>query len=237
MSDISGVGSALDAISVANKYKKEEAKPQELGQDAFLQLMISQLKNQDPLSPQENGEFVAQLAQFSSVEGLDKLNNSFESFANKFVSNQALQASSLVGRSVTVATDTTALPPGGIVSGASELPAGADNLSLAISKSNGSLAQTINLPKIDGDTLEFSWNGKDLLVNGKVLEDKNLAAALEPGVYTFKLTALVDGQRSQLPTDLSANVNSVTLGKNGSLTLNLSGVGPVSLADVKTIQE
>lgn len=237
MSDVSGLGSAIDALSSANKYKKDEKSPNELGQDAFLQLMISQLKNQDPLSPQDNGEFVSQLAQFSSVEGLDKLNNNFDSFANKFVSNQALQASTLVGRTVTVPGKTTALEPGGIVTTSAEIPPGANNFTLAIYKNNGGLAQTIDFDKIDGDELKLAWNGRDAVVNGKAITIPESFKGVDPGVYTFKLSALVDGKRTELDNNVTANVNSVTLGKNGTLTLNLAGAGSVSLSDVKEINE
>ena len=71
-----------------------------LGKDAFLQLLVTQLKNQNPLEPQGNGEFVAQLAQFSSLEGITTLNDTVSGIAGSFGSSQALQASSLVGRSV-----------------------------------------------------------------------------------------------------------------------------------------
>ena len=77
---------------------------QALGKDAFLQLLVTQLKNQNPLEPQDNGEFVAQLAQFSSLEGITTLNTTVGGLANNLAgslsSSQALQASSLVGRSV-----------------------------------------------------------------------------------------------------------------------------------------
>lgn len=237
MSDISGLGTAIDALSSANKYKKDEKNPNELGQDAFLQLMISQLKNQDPLSPQDNGEFVSQLAQFSSVEGLDKLNNNFDSFATKFVSNQALQASSLVGRTVTVPGKTTALEPQGLVTTSAEIPPGASNFNLAIYKSNGALAQTFDIEKVSGDELKLAWNGREAVMNGQILDVPANVLASDPGVYTFKLTAIVDGKRTELDNNVTANVNSVTLGKNGTLTLNLAGAGSVSLSDVKEINE
>src|SRR6187402_2976578 len=99
MSDMS-TNSASDVLAGYAINKNTSAAPakksNDLGQDAFLQLMITQMKNQDPLSPQDNSEFVAQLAQFSSVEGLDKLNKNFNAFTGGFMSNQALQASSLV---------------------------------------------------------------------------------------------------------------------------------------------
>ena len=76
-----------------------------LGKDAFLQLLVTQLKNQNPLEPQDNGEFVAQLAQFSSLEGITTLNDTVTGIASNYNSSQALQASSLVGRSVVAQTD------------------------------------------------------------------------------------------------------------------------------------
>jgi flagellar basal-body rod modification protein FlgD len=69
---------------------------QSLGKDAFLQLLVTQLKNQNPLDPQDNGAFVAQLAQFSSLEGITTLND-VRIVAGNLHSSQALQASSLVG--------------------------------------------------------------------------------------------------------------------------------------------
>ena len=93
---------------------------QALGKDAFLQLLVTQLKNQNPLDPQDNSAFVAQLAQFSSLEGITTLNTSVNNISGSFKSSQALQASSLVGRSVVVQTgsayvDTTKSMTGSVV--------------------------------------------------------------------------------------------------------------------------
>ena len=92
MPEINATNSVLSDFSIANQ-QVVEPKKNELGQSAFLDLMIAQLKAQNPLEPQDNSEFVAQLAQFSSVESLDKLNNNFNSFTSNFLANQALQAS------------------------------------------------------------------------------------------------------------------------------------------------
>ncbi len=91
--------------SVLDQYKFDtdrEPKSDELGKDQFLELLVAQMNNQDPLSPQENGEFIAQLAQFSTVEGIENMNTSMEALLSGYQSSQALQASSLVGRTVIV---------------------------------------------------------------------------------------------------------------------------------------
>ena len=92
----SKVKTATDTSSVSSASKAATGS-QSLGKDAFLQLLVTQLKNQNPLSPQDNGAFVAQLAQFSSLEGINTLNDSVNNISSNFSSSQALQASSLVG--------------------------------------------------------------------------------------------------------------------------------------------
>lgn len=239
---MSEVGSASNSVfqdlSIAKKTKEAAKGSDELGQKAFLQLMITQLENQDPLSPQENGEFIAQLAQFSSVESLDRLNNNFDSFTQNFVANQALQASSLVGRSVSVASNTTALYEGSAVAALVEVPASTENLQLDIYSTSGQLLDSIDIGSAKEGDLAFRWNGEHAEVNGKLLDwQSSHEGGLPAGNYKFAFTSTVDGKPTQLKSYLSANVNSVTVGAGGALTLNLAGVGAVDLSDVKQFNE
>ncbi|WP_086932537.1 flagellar hook assembly protein FlgD [Agarilytica rhodophyticola] len=219
---------------------KKESTPQdnELGQSAFLELMITQLENQDPLSPQDNTEFVAQLAQFSSVESLDKLNNNFDSFTNNFVANQALQASSLVGRSVTVPTDTAILESGNVVSASIDVPSSTGDLSVSIYNEAGELVDQISLGEQPAGEMVMRWDGLNFEVNGDLTDwQSSHENGLPAGTYKFEVTSSIDGVDTVLETALSANVNSVTVASNGSLILNLAGIGAVSLADVKQFNE
>lgn len=231
-------GSVLGEYAISKK-NPAEAKPNgELGQKAFLKLMITQMQNQDPLSPQENTEFIAQLAQFSSVESLDQLNNNFNSFTESFVGNQALQASSLVGRSVTVPSEVTRLEPNDVVTAIADLPSYSNNVTLEIYDDSGALRDKVSLGAQSGGELNMRWNGKHLELNGERLNwQSSHAGGLPPGDYRFKVNAQVDGESTALDTYLSANVNSVTVGKSGALTLNLAGIGAVNLADVKQFNE
>ena len=99
---------------------------QTLGKDAFLQLLVTQMQHQNPLDPQDNSEFVAQLAQFSSLEGITSLNDSVTAISGTFKSSQALQASSLVGRSVIVQTDKSVVDTTKSFTGTVAVPAEAD---------------------------------------------------------------------------------------------------------------
>lgn len=230
VNDTTSASSVLSNLNISNKAP--EKKSNELGQSAFLELMITQMNNQDPLSPQDNTEFVAQLAQFSSVEGLERLNKNFQDFTGTFMSNQALQASSLVGRSVTVTSEYARLNPSDIVAGSVELPAASSDLSVSIYNAAGGLVAKIPVGQVPQGETVFRWDGENLEVNGELLtwQADNPAPA---GEYRFEVYATQDGKVEQLETSLSANVNSVTLGADGTLTLNLAGVGPVNIADVK----
>lgn len=223
--------SVLSNFAIGNKTA-EEPKNNELGQTAFLELMITQMENQNPLDPQDNTEFIAQLAQFSSVEGLQRLNENFDDFSASFLSNQALQASSLVGTSVSVLADTTDLAAGGLVSGTVDIPASSQDVKLNIYSEAGTLLEQISLGTQPSGEMVFRWDGANVEVNGELLDwqsDEPLGA----GTYEFEVTVLEDGERVALDTALSANVNSVTLGANGGVTLNLAGLGAVDIADVK----
>lgn len=231
---MSTVGSTNSSSSVTDNLsinKKTETKKNnnELGQAAFLELMITQMNNQNPLSPQDNSEFVAQLAQFSSVEGLERLNKTF----NSFMSNNALQASSLVGRSVTVESDKSTLTKGGIVSGSADLAYSTDNLKMNIYDETGALVQKIPVGKVSQGEMVFRWDGQNLEVNGELLDWEAGDAAAAAGEYKFEITADQNGKNEALKTSLSANVNSVTIGENGALILNLAGVGAVDASKVK----
>lgn len=214
--------------------KEEKPKENELGQSAFLELMITQLKAQDPLDPQDNSAFVAQLAQFSSVESLDKLNNNFDAFTNNFVANQALQASTLVGRSVTVPAESTRLDAGGVVSASVDIPASSGAVSMNIYSETGALVDQIALGQRPAGEMVLRWDGMSIEANGELLDwQSSQPSGAAPGTYRFQVLSAQEGEQLELETALSANVNSVTLGPNGSLVLNLAGVGPVSMADVK----
>lgn len=221
-------GYAIDKNTAATPKKKTN----DLGQDAFLQLMITQMKNQDPLAPQSNSEFVAQLAQFSSVQGLEKLNTNFNSFSSSFNSNQALQASSLVGRSVSVEGKESVLAQGGIISGTITVPASTSELKVNVYDSKGVLAAQIPIGSAEKGEMNFRFDGESMEVNGELL-DWASKTPLAPGAYKFEVLATQDGKSQQLATSMSANVNSVTVGTDGKLVLNLAGYGAVDISKVK----
>ncbi|KTC64069.1 flagellar biosynthesis protein FlgD, partial [Pseudomonas fluorescens ABAC62] len=130
---------------------------QSLGKDAFLQLLVTQLKNQDPLSPQDNGAFVAQLAQFSSLEGINTLNDSVNNISSNFSSSQALQASSLVGRSIITQTDKALVDTSKSMTGSVAVTAATGNVAVKITDANGNVVRTLDLGAQSAGTSDFIW--------------------------------------------------------------------------------
>ena len=200
---------------------------QSLGQDAFLRLMITQLKNQDPFKPLESGQFLSQLAQFSTVAGVKDLQKSFADLSASLVSNQALQASSILGRSVLVSRSSGLLPSGGTLSGAVDVPAGATSVAVNITNQAGELVRQINLGAPARGLSDFSWDG--------VRAD---GTAATPGVYNVSAQAIVNGKpQGGANVLVNARVESVTIAADKSgLTLSLEGLGDIAFSDVRQIR-
>jgi flagellar basal-body rod modification protein FlgD len=212
-------------LGLATTADKKDVKKQELGQEQFLKLMTTQLTHQDPNEPMENGDFLAQMAQFSTVEGIGDLNTSFAEFSSSVSSGQALQAASLVGKSVMVPAEEGIISLTKPLSGEAMLTEGTDNLKVSFLDSNGTKVKTIELGRQDAGNISFKWDG--------LLDD---GTYVDPGVYKITAEANIDGANTVLQTYASADVESVSLGKkNGGVTLALSGLGQVSLNDVKKI--
>ncbi len=125
-----------------------------------MKLLITQLKNQNPLSPQDNTAFVAQLAQFSSLQGIQNLNTTMTGVASGMQSSQALQASALVGRTVEVKTDSGYLASGGLVRGTMSLDNSTADLQLKIYDSTDKLVmQKKDFGAQAAGDLPFAWDG------------------------------------------------------------------------------
>ena len=200
--------------------------PGTLGGTDFLTLMLAQLQNQDPTSPVDSNTFLTQLAQLSEVQGITSLNTNFSTLSNSLTSNQALQASSLLGHQAMVNSSTATLAAGATVTGAVNVPQTTSQVTLSISDSSGALVSQINLGAQSAGLANFSWNGT--MGNG---------SQAPAGTYT--LTAEYAGAVSggtAATTLVNGTVESVSMGAGSTgLTLNVSGVGSVPFSSVQQI--
>jgi len=213
------------SLGLGKKEKSDDRSSNELAQEDFMKLMVTQLTHQDPFKPMENGDFLAQIAQFSSVSGLDKLNESFSALSASLTSNQAMQAGALVGREVEVEMGYGVLPQGGLMSGAVDLPASAGNVIVSIKDANGALVKEVTLGTQPEGRLEFGWDGS-----------MDTGGYAPPGVYSISTEAVMDNENVMLPTLITARVASVSVGSaEEGLTLNLDGLGSVAFNDISQI--
>jgi flagellar basal-body rod modification protein FlgD len=197
----------------------------ELGQTEFLELMTSQLKFQDPLKPMENGDFLAQMAQFGTVSGINELNTTFSSMNSSFQSNQALQASTLVGRKVLVPSDTAYLNTDNRLQASVEIEQAASRVVITIKDSSGQIVHRNNLGVQQSGMVDFEWNGQD-----------ESGQSLAPGAYQIE-AEIHRGTSASAGSMLAVvDVESVTLGVGGQdLTLSVSGQKEIDMSQVRKI--
>ncbi|BCJ05897.1 MULTISPECIES: flagellar hook assembly protein FlgD [Pseudomonas] len=217
----------LTKSGVSTGTKKTTTEPVDknaLGKDAFLKLLVTQMQHQNPLDPQDNGQFIAQLAQFSSLEGIQTLNSSVNSIISGMGSSQALQASSLVGRSVIVQNDKALFDPKESLNGQVVVPQNITDGKVTIKDKDGNVVKTIQLGEQKKGTADFIWDGTN---------DKG--EKVEAGTYTFTATTTVDGKSQEMYTMLPAKVTSVSFQNGGEMMLNLAGIGKLGISKVQTI--
>ena len=212
---------ALDLGSLGLPAAPAAAGGQDLGQADFLALMTTQLQHQDPFEPMESGQFLGQMAQFSTVSGIGDLNQRFAELADSLNANQALQGSGLVGQTVTLAGDRVHLGADGGLRGAAQGAAAGERVVFDVVDANGETLHSSARSADASGRAEFDWDGR--------LADGSRAA---PGSYRRSARAESASGTRALSTVLSGRVDSVTLGGASGLQLNVDGLGSVRLADV-----
>lgn len=180
----------------------------ELGQEEFLELMVAQIANQDPFEPMENGAFVGQLAQFSTVTGIGEISQSVAGLADALLANQAIQASTMVGREVLVETPTAILQADGNLSGSIEFPLDSSSARVRISDSAGQLVREFEVVGSPGGLVDYAWDGVNR--NGE---------AAAPGIYQIQASTGNGQTALNAPTFSHVQVTSVSLDPSGKGSL------------------
>ncbi|HMV17672.1 MAG TPA: flagellar hook assembly protein FlgD [Zoogloea sp.] len=192
-------------------------------QSKFLTLLTEQLKNQDPLNPMDNAQMTSQLAQISTVDGIEKLNTTLASLLQDSQSNAALQAAALVGQNVMVAGKDLTLS-GSKGYGGIELPSAADKVTVTIKDANGLQVRKLELGARDAGVSDFAWDGTT---------DSGSKAV--DGAYTISVTAS-RGDTALKPVALElTKVGSVLRTASGGVSLDVGNGSLVSLSDIKQI--
>lgn len=190
----------------------------------FLKLLVTQLNNQDPLNPLDNAQLTSQLAQMSTVSGIEKLNSALQSLIAQSSSGQVLQAASLIGRTVLAPGDQLTLTAGSATPFAIEPSAAADSVKVDIVDGAGRVVRSYDVGALPTGVHNLSWDGLD--DNGQ---------AMAAGGYRATVTATQGGIAVAAQALVYQRVESVAQGATG-ITLDLGNQRTAGLGEVRLIQ-
>lgn len=212
--------------SISNPVAAQNQSSNELGQADFIELLVAQVKNQDPTKPMDPSQFMNQLAQFSTVNGIQELKTSFDSLAGNLTSDQALQAASLVGRDVLIPGGYGLLTTSGVINGQVNLSEPSSDVNLKILNAQGETVRTLSLGGYEGGQMQFQWDG---------FADDGSASL--PGNYQVIAEAMINGSQQAVAVELEVRVDSITLNTDGLGTvLNLASGESVPLSLIQQIK-
>lgn len=190
----------------------------------FLTLMTAQLQNQDPLNPTDSNEFLSQLSELSTVEGISQLNTSMGTLSNSMLASQAVNSAALVGQTILAPASAGELSSGSSLSGAVNVPSGASSVTLTITNAAGATVDQVAVSANAG-LQGFTWDGTT-----------SSGGTAPPGVYGISASAVVGSTSEAANTYLNGTVSSVTLDPTSSeVMLNTPQLGSVSLSNVQQI--
>jgi flagellar basal-body rod modification protein FlgD len=197
-------------------------------QSSFLTLLVAQLQNQDPTNPMDNSQLTSQLAQISTVSGIEKLNTTLGSISGQIDNSQSLQASSLIGHGVMIpgsvvlsgagSDGTASTTPFGV-----ELTQAADKATATVTDSSGKVIRTMDLGNLTAGVHTFTWDGT--AADGSTVPD---------GAYNVSIAASTNGTQLVAQPLQFALVQGVTKGSSGNL-LDLGTYGTTTLDEVRQI--
>ena len=191
-------------------------------EDRFLALLVAQMKNQDPLNPMDNAEVTSQMAQLSTVQGIEDMNSKMEALAASLGPNQMSQAAGLIGHGVLVPGDTLNPSQYQDVIGF-DLSRPADSVNVSINDASGNLVRSLNLGPRDAGVNALAWDGLT-----------NTGTTAAAGEYQFSVEAVQGGQTVS-STLLNLNVVSSVSQNSQGVQLNLADNKSVSYADIRQI--
>jgi len=191
-------------------------------QSKFLKLLVAQLKNQDPLNPVDNAQMTSQMAQISTVTGIDQLNTTLQQMASSFAATQSMQAAAMIGRNVLVPGSELQLQDG-VAQGGVSLAQPVDKLTVSVVDASAQVLHKVDLGPQEAGVVNFEWDG--------VTDNGTKAAS---GSYSFKVEAVQAGNKIDALGLSMGRVTGVTQGASGTM-LNVSGRAPVAVSDVKQV--
>ena len=218
--DSSPGSGAANAVAATGTSKTAQAAKD--AADRFLTLLVAQLQNQDPLNPMDNAQVTTQMAQISTVSGINQLNDTVASLGASMGVTQYLQAASLVGHDVVIGGNDLDLASSG-AEGGLELGAAADHVMVTVTDDSGNVVRTMDLGAQKAGDQFFTWDGKT-----------DSGATARDGHYTFSATATSAGKAVTFDTLMTARVQGVVSTSSGAM-LQLPHGSQIAFSQIKQI--
>lgn len=209
------VAAVSGSAGVSGASSTSAVKAQE---DRFLKLLVAQMKNQDPLNPLDNAQVTSQMAQLSTVTGIEKLNETLAAFTK----SQSFDAVGMIGHYVVAPGSAIALG-NGVGTAGIELPADADSVKVNVYDADKKLVRQLDLGAQDAGPLMFAWDGKN-----------DAGTTLADGVFSFGVTATAEG-KTVSPVSLSVGLVKSVLMDAGGASLSVKDVGEIGLGDIRQV--
>ncbi len=214
---VNSAASVLPRSSVGGTLASSTA---DESQDRFLKLLVTQMRNQDPMNPMDNAQVTSQLAQISTVGGIDKLNNSLSAMSSAM---SATQNAALIGRTVVVASDLVRFGGSTPVTVGVELAAAADKVEVNIVDATGRTVRGMAFGALPQGTSTFEWDGRN-----------NAGETVAAGDYSLRLNATAASKAVTASGLVAGYVDSVSM-QGGSSLLNLRSIGAADVSQVRRI--
>ena len=197
----------------------------DLGKDQFLQILVAQLQNQDPTQPQDSSQFVAELAQFSSLEAQQNTVSDLNALMLGQATANSTAATSFIGKQIGFTGGTVNWDGTTGVAATVNLPSAANQLTVAIADANGSVVRTLQLGAESAGNVQVAWDGRD-----------NTGTPVAPGSYTLQPAAF-DSSGSALPVNLSTTGTVTGVEFQSGVPYLQVGTSLVQMSNVTSINE
>ena len=221
---IAAGNAALPSGALAETSTGPRKELTQFGADQFITLMLAQIKNQDPMKPLEPAEFLGQLAQFSTVTGIQGMASSVSDLVGSMRSSQVLSGANLVGREVLAPGQDAAFDGANPVRAAVEVPVGSSGVEFVVRDASGAVVRRAQAMPASGGLTEFSWDGRS-----------DGGAPLPAGVYRIDALARSGARTESAQLLLRSRVDSVTLDAAGRGVVLNTPNGSLPLGAVRRV--
>lgn len=217
---LANAGSAQGTNKAAAPATASDAGPNT--QDRFLKLLVTQMKNQDPLNPMDNAQVTSQMAQLSTVSGIDKVNSTLKALSDSMSAGQALSATSMIGHGAMVPGSSIELSNGKAIAGL-DLTQGAESVKVLIKDGANNIVRTLQMGAQKPGVVQVAWDGLD-----------DAGKEVASGSYKLSAETAAGGKTSPISTLSFGMVAGVAPGSGGT-KLDVGKLGSFNLSDIKQV--